>query len=378
MDFVLSEMQKMLQTSARDFLRTNCPGKLVREMAKDKKGYPPELWTQMAEMGWMGLIIPEEYEGAGGTFQDLVILLEEMGRVCLLGPFFSSVALGGVTLLEVASKEQKSQYLPQLAQGKLVLTLALTEECGRLSPDAILTRASPEGTEYIIQGKKLFVPDAQVSDYLICAAKTRISEDPKDGISLFLIDAQSPGLIINPLQTLAGDKQCEVILEGVKVPDQNILGEINKGWPSLEKVLEKAVIARCAEMAGGTRQVLEMALDYAKQRKAFGHAIGSFQAIQHYFANMIVKADGASLMVYQAAWRLDEHLPASREVAMTKVLLNEFFREIAAQCLQIHGAIGFTEDHDVQLYYKRAKAWENSLGSTTYHLDRISRDCVRL
>jgi acyl-CoA dehydrogenase len=371
MDFALSEIQKMLQTSAREFLKTSCPGKLVRQMAKDEKGYSPELWAQMAEMGWMGLILPEEYGGAGAGFLDLVVLLEEMGRVCLPGPFFSTIVLGGLSLVEAGSKEQKVQLLPRLAQGKLIFTLALTEESGRISSDEILTGASLAGDEYIIRGKKIFVLDAQVSDYLVCAARTGISEDPGVGISLFLIDTHSPGITINPLQTIAGDKQCEVILEGVRIPAHNLLGEINKGWTILEKVLEKAIVAQCAEMAGGARQVLEMTLDYAKQRKAFGHAIGSFQAIQHYLANMVVKVDGASLMVYNAAWRLDEKLPASQEVAMTKALMNQFFREITSQCIQIHGAVGFTEDHDAHLYYKRAKAWENFLGSTNFHLDKI-------
>jgi alkylation response protein AidB-like acyl-CoA dehydrogenase len=373
MDVSLTEMQKMLRASSRDFLKANCSGKTVREMAKDDRGYTPELWKQMGEMGWTGLIIPEKYGGAGCGLLDLIILLEEMGRVCLPGPFFSTAVLGGLLIMEAGSEAQKDELLPKIAGGKSLFTLALSEASGSISADGIQTTSTQVGDEFLIQGTKLFVTDAHVSDYIICAARTRASEVPEDGITLFILDSHTPGLICNLLKTIAGDKQCEVILEGVRVPTLNILGEIHGGWPVLEKILDKATVARCAEMTGGARQILEMTLDYAKQRKAFGRPIGSFQSIQHCCANMIVKIDGMSLMVYNAAWRLDAGLPATREIAMTKVLANEAFREITAQCIQIHGAIGFTEDHDAHLYYKRAKAWEISLGSTNYHLDRISK-----
>jgi alkylation response protein AidB-like acyl-CoA dehydrogenase len=373
MDFTLSEMQKMLRTSSRDFLKTHCPGSLVRELAKDEKGYSLELWQSMAKMGWMGIIIPDKYGGAGGSFLDMVVVLEEMGRVCLPGPFFSTVVLGGLCILEAGNEEQKNKFLSALAEGKLFLTLALTEASGSYSANGILTNAMRTGDEFILNGIKLFVPDVQVSDYLICAAKTRTSEIPEEGITLFLVDSQSPGLSVIPLNTIAGDKQYEVVLEGVRVPAQNILGELHRGWSILKMVLDKAIVAQCAEMAGGAKQILAITAEYAKQRKAFGHPIGSFQAIQHYCANMLVKADGGSLMVYNTAWLMDAGLPASREVAMTKVLLNGFFREIAAQAIQIHGAIGFTEDHDAHLFFKRAKAWEIFLGSSNYHLERISK-----
>ena len=372
MDFTLTELQEMLRTSARDFLKTNCPKKLVRAMAKDEKGYTSELWRQMGEMGWMGLIIPEEYGGAGGSFFDLVILLEEMGRACLPGPFFSTVVLGGLTILEAGNTEQKKELLPRLAEGRLLLTLALTEESAKYSADGIQIRAKQSGDEFVIQGTKLFVPDAHVSDYIICAARTKETETSEDGITLFMVNTRNPGVICNMLKTIAGDKQCEVIFDNVKVSTRNIIGNIHEGWNVLDKVLEKATVAQCAEMAGGAKQILETTVDYAKQRKAFGHPIGSFQAIQHYCVNMLVEADGSSLMVNNAAWRLSEGLPATQEVSMTKILTNEFFRHIAALCLQIHGAIGFTEDHDIPLYFKRAKAWEINLGTTSYHLNKLA------
>ncbi len=373
MDFSLTEEQEMLRKAARDFLATDCPKSLVREMVKDEKGYPPPLWQKMGEMGWMGLIIPEEYGGAGASFFDLVVLLEEMGRACLPGPFFSTVVLGGLTILEAGSKEQKKELLPKLAEGKLLLTLALTEPSDKYTADGIQTKATQRDKEFLIQGTKLFVPDAHISDYLICVARTKETEIPEDGITLFLVDPKSPGVSCTLLKTIAGDKQCEVILNNVKVPSRNILGNLDEGWPVLDKVLEKAVVAQCAEMVGGAKQVLEMSVEYAKQRMAFGHPIGSFEAIQHYCANMLADVDGCSLVTSNAAWRLSKGLPATQEVAMAKALTNERFKHIAALGIQIHGAIGFTEDHDLPLYFKRAKAWETNVGNTNFHLDKIAK-----
>jgi alkylation response protein AidB-like acyl-CoA dehydrogenase len=372
MDFSLTEEQEMLRKAARDFLATECPKSLVREMAKDEKGYPTQLWQQMGEMGWIGLNIPEEYGGTGASFFDLVVLLEEMGRACLPGPFFSTVVLGGLTVLEAGSEEQKKEILPRLAEGKLLLTLALTEPSAKYTADGIQTKATKRDKEFILQGTKLFVPDAHISDYLICAARAKEAEIPEDGITLFLIDPKRPGVSCTLLKTIAGDKQCEVIFDNVKVPGRDILGSLDQGWPILDRVLEKAVVAQCAEMVGGAKQTLEMTVEYAKQRMAFGHHIGSFQAIQHYCANMLVDVDGCSLVVYNAAWRLSEGLPAAQEVAMAKALINERFKRITALGIQIHGAIGFTEDHDLPLYFKRAKAWEINLGDTNFHLDKIA------
>ncbi len=372
MDFSLTEEQEMLRKAARDFLATECPKKLVREMAKDERGYPLELWQKLSEVGWLGLIIPEEYGGSGASFFDLVVLLEEMGRACLPGPFFSTVVLGGVTILETGSDEQKQELLPKLAQGKLLLTLALTEPSARYSADGIQTKAVQENGSFLIQGTKLFVPDAHVSDYLICAARTKETGIPEEGVTLFLVDAKSPGINCTLLETVVGDKQCEVTFDNVKVPRQNILGKLNEGWSVLEKVLEKATVAQCAEMVGGAKQVLEMTVDYAKQRVVFGHPIGSFEAIQFNCADMLIDIDGCSFITYEAAWRLSEGLPATQEVAMAKAWASEKFRRVATISHQIHGAIGFCEDHDLPLYFKRAKTWEVNFGDANFHLDKIA------
>jgi alkylation response protein AidB-like acyl-CoA dehydrogenase len=373
MDFSLTEGQEMLREAARDFLATACPKSLVREMAEDEEGHPLELWQKMGEMGWMGIVIPEEYGGAGAGFLDLVVLLEEMGRACLPGAFFSTVVLGGLTILEAGSEAQRKEILPKLTEGKLLLTLALTEPSATYAAEGIQTKATRIDKGFLIQGTKLFVPDAHISDYLICAARTEETGISEYGITLFLVDPKSPGVSYTLLKTIAGDKQCEVVFDNANVPRRSVLGNLNEGWPVLEKVLEKATVAQCAEMVGGARQVLEMTVEYAKERMAFGHPIGSFQAIQHYCANMLVDVEGCSLVMYNAAWRLGQGLPAAQEVAMAKSVINERFKRIAALGIQIHGAIGFTEEHDLHLYFKRAKAWEINLGDTSFHLDRIAK-----
>ena len=264
MDFSLSEEQEMLKKSARDFLEKECPKTLVREMAEDEKGYPPELWHKMAELGWQGLAFPTEYGGADGSFLDLVILLEEMGRALLPGPFFATVVLGGLGILEAGSKEQKERFLPKIASGDMLLTLAITEFGARYETDLIKTKATPHQDDFTISGTKLFVPYAHVADYLICAARTEDKASADEGVTNFIINAKSPGITCTPLKTIGRDNQCEVMFENTAVPRQGILGSLNDGSKDIKSILQKATIALCAEMNGSTQQVLEMTVNYAK------------------------------------------------------------------------------------------------------------------
>ena len=373
MDFSISEEQEMLGKMASDFFANECPKSLVREMEKDETGFPEDLWEKMAELGWMSLIFPEEYEGMGSSFLDLVILLEEMGGACLPGPFFSSIILGGLTLLEAGNEEQKRKILPQVAGGKLLLTLALTEPSGKYTPDGIQVKASRENGAYVIEGTKLFVPDAHIADYIICVARTKEGTQ-EEGITLFLVDAKDSGITCNPLITIAGDKQFEVVFNKTKVAEKDILGEIEGGWSYIEKVWPKIVVARCAEMVGGAQQVLEMTTDYAKQRIQFGRPIGSFQSIQHYCTDMLTYVDSSRFITYEAAWMLSEGIPCRREAAIAKAWISEAFRKVTTSAHQIHGAIAYTEAHDLYLYSKRAKAWELLFGGADFHLDTVAKE----
>ncbi|MFC2060288.1 acyl-CoA dehydrogenase family protein, partial [Chloroflexota bacterium] len=343
-------------------------------MEKDEKGYPLDLWQEMAGLGWLGLIIPIEYGGSGASFLDQAVLLEEMGRACLPGPYFSTVILGGLSILEAGSEKQKRELLPAIAQGKTIITLALTEPSARYDAASIKVSAVNDGSDFIINGSKLFVPDAHVADYIICVAQTKNGMPKEEGLSLFLVEAKSPGISISLLPTMASDKQCEIVFDGVRVPARNLLGELHHGWPVTEQILQKAIVAKCAEMVGGAQQVLEMTVNYAKERVQFNRPIGSFQAIQYACANMAIDVDGCRFVTYQAAWMLSCGLPCTKEVAIAKSWVSEAYRRVTATGLQIHGAIGFTKDHDMQLYYRRAKAAEVLFGDATFQREKIAKE----
>lgn len=377
MNLSLTEEQEMLRKMARDFLTKECPKKHVREMEGDEKGYSPDLWKKMAELGWMGLAFPEKHGGQGASFLDLTVLLEEMGRACLPAPFFSTVVLGGLTVLDVGSEQQKADILPKVARGDLLLSVALTEAAGSYDPATIECQAEPAGDGFVLRGTKLFVQDAKVANYLICAARTegkvKAGSKSEDGISLFLVDTKSQGLGFTLLQTIAGDKQYEVTLNGVKVPKSNLLGELNKGWSAIRRMLERTAAAKCVEMVGGAQQVLEMTVQYAKDRVQFGKPIGTFQAIQHYCANMAIDVDASRFIAYKAAWSVSEGLPSTQEVSTAKAWVGASYRRVAAQSHQIHGAIGFTKDHDLYLYFVRAKEGEVAFGDADYHRELVAQ-----
>jgi alkylation response protein AidB-like acyl-CoA dehydrogenase len=374
MDLALTEEQEMLWKSARDFLTSKVPKTLVREMEEDEKGYVPELWKEMADLGWIGLPFPEVYGGGGFTFLDLVILLEEMGRACLPGPFISTVILGGMPVAEFGTEEQKKAILPKLCQGQLIMTMALTEPIGRYEAKAVRVGAKAEGDGYVISGTKLFVNDANVADKVIVAARTSDKGSPEEGITLFIVDRESAGVSVQVLKTIAGDKQCEFTMDRVKVSKADVLGEVDNGWEIVKKVIEWAALAKAAEMQGGAQQVLEMTIQYGKDRVQFDRPIGSFQAIQHYMADMSIDVDSARVSLHKAAWMLSEGIPCRREISVIKGWLSEAYRRVTAQSHQIHAAIGFTKDHDLELYFRRAKAAELYFGDADFHREIVAQE----
>lgn len=369
MDLGLTEAQQMLRNSAREFLEAECTEAFVRAMEEDERGYTPESWQKIAENGWLGLIFPEEYGGAGLEFLDLCILLEETGGAMLPGPFFSTVVLGGMAILDAGSDEQKRQYLPGIAEGQVTATLALTEPDVRWDAAGVRTTAEPDGAGFVINGTKLFVQNAHVSDYLVVAARTG---DADEDVSLFILPANTPGVSQTLLKTIASDRQSEVTFEGVHVPGSALLGELNGGWPTIAKVIQWGAVGKCAEMVGNGQKVLDMTVEFVKQRIQFGRPIGSFQAIQHHCANMATDVEGSRYVTSQAAWRLSEGLPAESEVAMAKAWVSDAVRRVCATGHQCHGAIGFTKEHSMQLYSRRAKAAELAFGDSREHLERVA------
>ena len=374
MDLGLSEEQEMLKKSAREFLRRECPKQLVRRLDESDEGYSVELWREMAELGWLGLVFPEKYGGSGRNFLDLAILLEEMGYNILPGPFFSTVVLGGLTLLSAGNEEQRMEFLPRIARGEMILSFALTEPAASYDAASVKTEAIARNGKYAIRGTKLFVLNANIADYILCVARTRKTKNPEDGITLFLVDARSPGLKCTLLKTLARDKQCEVVFDNVTVSEKSVVGRRGEGWPVVKDILQKAAVAKCAEMVGGAQAALDMAVNYAKERVQFGRPIGSFQAIQHYCANMAMDVSGSRFVTYKAAWKVSEDLPAALDAAIAKAWASEAYGRVALSAHQIFGAIGFTMDHDLHLYYRQAKAAEIIFGGADFHRAVVARE----
>ena len=378
MDFDFSEDQMMIMDAARKFLEKECPKEKVRKLREDERGYDLKMWQKMAELGWMGLILPEEYGGTGLAYMDLVSLMEEMGRNILPAPFFPTVALCALPILEYGTAEQKEKFLPEIANGEKIWTLALTEGSVTHEASGIELCANLEGDYYLLSGTKLFVPYAQVADYLLVVGRTDRKGTPEEGITVFIVDTKSPGIDTEVIPTAAHDKQCEVRLDRVRVPRDNVLGEVGRGWEIVEFTLQRGSVLKCAEMLGGVEAVLEMTNNYAKERVQFDKPIGSFQAIQHKLANMLIEVEGLRCLVYEAAWHIGTGSPSKMLISMAKVKANEVYQRVCLDGIKIHGAVGFTEELDLGLYFLRTKASEFTLGDGGFHRERIAVELEQL
>ena len=272
------------------------------------------------------------------------------------------------------SEAQKQQFLPGIASGSMILTLAFMESSGGIDPSDITVKATASGDSFVVNGTKLFVPHAHVADYLLCVTRTKDSLDKEEGITLFLVDTRSPGVKIEPLKTMTGEKLCEVVFNNVTVPAKNVLGEPDKGWPVIQRVLMEAQVAESAWMTGGARWAMETSIAYANTRIAFGRPIGSFQAIQHKLANIAVGVEGATSIMYYAAWAIMVNDPdVDMAASMAKSWCGETYKQATFDGIQIHGGIGYTWDHDMHLYLKRAKASEVTFGDSDYHREKVAQ-----
>ena len=373
MNLDFTEDQKILRSVSRDFLQKEFSTHLREELDSDSRGYDPKLWHKMADLGWMGLMIPTRYGGIEGSFVQLIILLQEMGRVCMSGPYFSTT-ICALAILDAGNEEQREHFLTKIAGGNAIMAMALTEPSARWDPGGIATKAIFNESGHVIDGVKLFVQDAQVADYLLCVANTNGSVDPEQGITLFLVDKDSPGIRVSELHTIARDHQNEALFKNVMVPNDRVLGEMDQGWPVMTNMLDKATVAKCAEMVGGAEWVLETSVAYAKTRVQYGHPIGSYQAIQHYLADMWTEIGMANQLLYAAAWKIDNELPCSMEISMAKAWVSQVFTRTARMGVHIHGALGTTADHEVGLYYQRALQAALLFGDSQFHCERIIRE----
>jgi alkylation response protein AidB-like acyl-CoA dehydrogenase len=346
----------------------------VRKLMETEEGYDPQVWKQIADLGWQAMHIPEEYGGAGFSYIELIVLLEEQGRALFPAPFFSTVALAANTLLLAGNDDQKKAHLPGIANGETIATLAFTEPSGKWDASGIQMKAEKSGDGYTLNGTKLFVLDGATANLILVAARTGDGEG-SDGISLFAVEANANGISRKSLNTMDQTrKQAEVTFDNVKVGSDALLGTDGQGWGSLEKVLDLAAVALAAEQVGGSQKVLEMAVEYAKVRVQFGRPIGSFQAIKHKCADMLLEVESAKSAAYYAAWaarEMNDELPVVASLA--KAYCSEAYFHAAAENIQIHGGIGFTWEHDAHLYFKRAKSSEILFGDATYHRELLAQ-----
>jgi alkylation response protein AidB-like acyl-CoA dehydrogenase len=374
MDFGFNQEQELLRNTARKFLENECTSEFVRARMAEPAGVTDVFWAKLAEQGWTGLVYPEEFGGTGLGFVDLTVLMEEMGRAVMPGPFFSTL-LGGLTILEAGSAAQKKEWLTKIAGGEAKAALAFTEPNARWDAAAVAVTAREAGGKYTLSGTKLFVLDAHVADVIVIVGRTRESKRPEEGLSLFLVPKGARGLSVKLLPTMDQTRKlCEVKFDDVVVGADALLGPRDGAWVPLARVLDRATVALCAEMCGGAQRVLDMTTEYAKIRVAFGKPIGSYQGVKHRAADMLVESENAKSLTYYAAWAVDENVPeAPLAASMAKAYASDAFRRIAGAGIQLHGGIGFTWEHDLHLYFKRAKSSEFTFGDATYHRERVAQ-----
>jgi alkylation response protein AidB-like acyl-CoA dehydrogenase len=360
MNFAFSEEQEELRRYARQWLAERSPSATVRALMESEEGFDRGHWKEMAEMGWLGMAVPEELGGAGFGFLELVVLLEEQGAALLPSPFFATTVLAANALLLAGSDDQKRAWLPRIASGEVIATVAWTEPSGRWDETGVAASAQANGERWVLDGTKSFVLDGHTADLVVVAARTDA------GVSLFCVDGAAEGVARRRLETMdMTRKQAEITLDGVS---GELLGEDGAGWATIERLGETAAVALAAEQVGGAQRCLDMAVEYAKVRHQFGRPIGSFQAIKHKCADMLVQVESAKAAAYYAGWAVGEGNDEVPMVApLAKAYCSEAFFHCAAENIQIHGGIGFTWEHDAHLYFKRAKSSELMFGSPSHH-----------
>ncbi len=375
MKFAFTEEQEALRSAARSFLADHSSGAQVRATMATDAGYDPALWLRLGtELGWTALLIPEAYDGLGLGYVELIALMEEMGAALLCAPFFSTVCLATNALLLGASEEQKRQYLPGIAAGEITATLVFTEPNGRWDAGGIEMVADPQGDSFMLNGRKSFVIDGHPAARLMVPAR-RAGSHGSEGIHLFIVAANTPGIERQALPTMDQTRrQAQLTFRNVRVSAAARLGGEGEGWPILRKTLDLAAIALAAEQLGGAQRCLDMSVEYAKQRIQFGRPIGSFQAIKHKCADMLLRVESARSATYYAGWAAsvdDPELPALASLA--KAYCSDTYFQCAAEAIQIHGGVGFSWEYDVHLYFKRAKSSETLLGDATYHRELVAQ-----
>jgi alkylation response protein AidB-like acyl-CoA dehydrogenase len=367
MDFAFTSDQQLLKSSARAFLDEHCTPATVRLLWNDPRGESEAMWKEMAQLGWLGLALPEAHGGSALGMVETALLLEELGRASYPGPYLPT-ALVAHAINEGGTEAQKTRWLPAIAAGGARASVALLD--GELSwaPDAIATRAEKRGGGYTLSGTKPFVAWAHVADVALVPARTG------DGLTLFLVDPRASGVTHTPVTGMdLATRWVNLTLDGVAVGADAVLGPAGQGRALLDAVVRRGAVGAAAEMLGAARRCLDMAVDYAKVREQFGQPIGSFQAIRHKCAEMLLEVENSHAAVYYAAWALDAQADdAALAASVAKAYVGDASRKVCGEAIQVHGGIGFTWEYDLHLYFKRAKALEVQYGDADYHRELVT------
>jgi alkylation response protein AidB-like acyl-CoA dehydrogenase len=360
-DFGFNEDQELLRSVVRDYLRTKTPTTFARAMMDDPVGTTEEVWRGVADLGWLGLTVPEAYGGSGLGFLDLAIVMEEAGAVCLPGPFMSTAALAIPAIATHGTESQKRHHLPEIAAGTARATVAFAESDGRWAEDAVAATAELRGEQYVLRGTKLFVPDARSADWVLVVANVA------GGSGIFVVPREARGFTIEPMHTIDQTRKLDVVeLNDVHVDAEALLGGARLPDGALDRLVDVARVLLAAEMCGAADAALTLSVEYVKIREQFDRKIATFQAIQHKLADMKVLLENARSLAYYAAWALDTGSEDQRiAAAMTKAYASDACVKVVADAIQVHGGIGFTWEHDLQLYFKRVKSSELTYGDAT-------------
>jgi 3-oxocholest-4-en-26-oyl-CoA dehydrogenase beta subunit len=370
-DVSLGEDQLLLQQSVAEFLRRRCPPDVVREIEAGAVGYSAELWREMAALGWLGISIPEGYGGAGGSFLDLHPLYEELGRSLAPVPHLDTVVVLGELLAAAGTEAQKQQFLPAIAAGDLVASLAVVEPDGSFGPDGITLSATRDGDAYVLDGVKLLVTYAPAADVFLVVARTG-GDGGAEGISSFIVDAGTPGLSWVALDAISGYPLYAVSFDQVVVPAGRLVGEDGGGWAAISAAMTKAAVLQTATIVGAARAVLAMTNQYAKDRNQFGGPIGRYQAVQYMVTNILIDLHRADLLVKQAIFRIGTGHPYEREAAIAVAFGKRASAHLHREAHEVHAGVAFMLEHDLTLFSRRAKFWENNLGDARYYEEQVA------
>lgn len=367
LDLGLSESEEMLKKTALDFMRRDAPKDVVQALQETDTGCTDEVWETMVGMGWPGIIIPEEYDGAGNPLTGAAVLFEALGTGPLPGPLFSSSILGSLTILETGTEEQKQRVLPAIARGEEIVTLAFTEPEYGWNPKAVQTTATSGNGDYVLDGVKLYTLDAQAASHIIVVART------ENGIGLFLVNSLSDGVSIRRLPGYLAGRAFEVKLDSVRVPVSDRLGEGNDAWPMLERAIARSIPVLCAYKVGGCQAVSEMTLEYSRSRVQFGQAIGRFQRVQDMIIEMVNYRDAARWTTYECLWKLDTGRQAAESVHMAKAVTSEAYWEICTLAHRVFSGVSYSKDHSASFHTRASRALYHYLGDPAHHRRELAR-----